>query len=79
MNISINLDRNFERQLNRLFEKYGEEFIKLNGLDEDRLSFTNFIDNFIDSDNVANASVDPNANVGHKDIVTLLNEMAKPH
>ena len=33
----------------------------------------------MDSDNVANASVDPNANVGHKDIVSLINEMSKPH
>lgn len=79
MEISIKLDRDFERCFNKLSEKYGEEFLKLNGLDESKLSFTNFIDNFIESDNVANASVDPNANVGHKDMVSLINEMAKPH
>lgn len=79
MKIDIRLDKNFTNQFYRLCQKYGEEFEKLNGLDESKLSFTDFIDNFIDSDNVANASVDPNANVGHKDIVSLLNEMAKPH
>lgn len=79
MNINIRLNKNFTTQFNKLCEKYGEDFEKLNGLDQSKLSFTDFIDNFIDSDNVANASVDPNANVGHKDIVSLLNEMAKPH
>ena len=60
-------------------ENYGEEFLKLQGLDEDKLSLTDFIDNFIDSDNVANASVDANANIAQKDIVTLMSEMSKPH
>ena len=60
-------------------EKYGEEFLKLQGLDDEKLSLTDFIDGFIDSDNVANASVDANANIGQKDIVTLLSEMSKPH
>ena len=79
MNVNIKLNKDFERQFNRLVEKYGEDFLKLQGLDEGKLSFTDFIDNFVDSDNVANASVDPNANVGHKDIVSLINEMSKPH
>lgn len=60
-------------------EKYGEEFLKLQGLDEEKLSLTDFIDGFIDADNVANASVDANANIAQKDIVTLLSEMSKPH
>ena len=60
-------------------EKYGEEFLKLQGLDDEKLSLTDFIDGFIDSDNVANASVDANANIAQKDIVTLLSEMSKPH
>lgn len=60
-------------------EKYGEDFIKLQGLNDEKLSFTDFIDAFVDSDNVANASIDGNSNVNQKDIVTLLSEMAKPH
>ena len=43
------------------------------------MNFTTFIDNFIDSNNVANASIDSNANVKSKDICSLENEMAKPH
>lgn len=79
MKINIKLDNDFATQLKKLKENYGEDFLKLNGLDDSKLSFTDFIDNFIDSDNVANASVDSNSNVNQKDIVTLLSEMAKPH
>ena len=50
-----------------------------NGLSDDQLSYTDFISNFVEAETVADASVDSNANVGHKDIVTLLNEMPKPH
>ena len=62
-----------------LKEKYGKKFTQLQGLDNSKLNFTSFIDNFIDSDNVANASVDSNSNIDQKDIVTLLSEMTKPH
>ena len=79
MNINIRTKKNFQTQFNRLSEKYGEEFLKLQGLDDETLSLTDFIDGFIDSDNVANASVDANANISQKDIVTLLSEMSKPH
>ena len=76
--ITIKLNKNFQTQFNKMVEKYGEEFLKLQGLDEDKLSFTDFVNRFIDSDNVANASVDSNANINQKDIVTMLSEMAKP-
>ena len=79
MNINIRLDKNFTTQFNKLQEKYGEEFARLNGLSDEQLSYTDFISNFVESETVADASVDSNANVGHKDIVTLLNEMPKPH
>lgn len=79
MNINIKTKKNFQTQFNKMSEKYGEEFLKLQGLDEDTLSLTDFIDGFIDSDNVANASVDANANIAQKDIVTLMSEMSKPH
>ena len=79
MNINIKLDNNFTTQFNKLQEKYGEEFARLNGLSDDQLSYTDFISNFVEAETVADASVDSNANVGHKDIVTLLNEMPKPH
>lgn len=79
MNINIRTKKNFQTQFNKMSELYGEEFLKLQGLDDETLSLTDFIDGFIDSDNVANASVDANANISQKDIVTLLSEMSKPH
>jgi len=79
VNINIKLDRNFQTQFNRLLGDYGTEIAKINGFGDQQLSYTDFIDNFIDSDTVADASVDGNSNVSHKDIVTLINEMPKPH
>lgn len=79
MNINIRLSKNFTTQLNRIVAEYGEEFSRLNGLADEQLSFTDFIDHFIDADTVADASVDGNANVCNKDMRTLMNEMPKPH
>ena len=77
--IIVRLNKNFTTQFNKLQEKYGEEFAKLNGLSDAQLSYTDFIDNFIDTETVADASIDGNANVGSKDMRTLMNEMPKPH
>ena len=79
MNINIKLSKNFTTQFNKMIETYGEEFARLNGFADEQLSFTDFIDNFIDADTVADASVDGNANVGNKDMRTLMNEMPKAH
>lgn len=79
MNINIRLDRNFTIQYNALQEKYGGTFAKLNGFANSQLSYTDFIDNFIDADAVADASVDGNSNVSNPDMRTLMNEMPKPH
>lgn len=79
MDIQIRLDRNFTTQFNRMLNDYGTEIAQINGFSDGQLSYTDFIDNFIDSDVVADSSIDGNSNVAHKDIVTLLNEMSKPH
>ena len=79
MNYNIKFDRNFTIQYNALTNDYGEEFSRLNGFSPSQLSFTDFIDNFIDSSTVADASVDGNSNVSNKDMRTLMNEMPKPH
>ena len=79
MEININLDNDFEKQIKKLKAKYGEEITKINGFSDDQLDYTSFIDNFVDSDNVANATIDPNANSGTKDVRGLLDEMNKPH
>ena len=78
MNINIRLSKNFTTQLNKLYEKYGEEFARLNGLSDDELSLTDFIDNFIDTETVADASIDSSSNVSTKYMNTLMNEMPKP-
>ena len=79
MDINVRLNKNFTTAFNKMKAKYGEEFERLNGFSDGQLSYTDFIDNFIDSETVADASVDGNANVGSKDIRTLMNEMPKPH
>lgn len=58
-------------------ERY--RYCKSNGFDDGQLSYTDFIDNFVDQKTVADASIDGNSNVSHKDIVTLEKEMPKPH
>ena len=68
MNINIRLSKNFTTQFNKMQGEYGEELSYLNGFGECQLSYTDFIKNFVDSDTVADASIDGNANVGQKDI-----------
>ena len=79
MKIDIKLNKNFASQYNKLQAEFGTEIARLNGFDDEQLSYTDFIDNFIDKDTVADSSIDGNSNVGHKDIVTLEREMPKPH
>lgn len=77
--IGISVDPDFKRTLDLLKEEYGEDFIKLNGISEDQLSFTDFIDNFVEKKTIADSSVDSSSNVHNKDIVSLRSEMCKPH
>lgn len=79
MNINIKLDHNFTVAFNRLNTEGGDQLSRLNGFSEAQLSYTDFIDNFIDKNTVADSSIDGNANVGTKDVCSLLSEMNKPH
>lgn len=79
MKINIVLNKNFVTQYNKLQAEYGTDIASLNGFGDEQLSYTDFITNFIDEDTIADASVDGNSNVSHKDIVTLEREMPKPH
>ena len=79
MYLNIKLDEDFTNLFNLLKLGFGEELAKLNGFSDEQLNYTDFIDNFVDKKVVADASIDGNANVGHKDIVSLENEMSKPH
>ena len=77
--IELKLDKDFIETLEYLKDKYGEKFEKLNGFHNSNLDFTDFIDNFIDTTTVADASIDPNSNSNTKDIRTLMSDMMKPH
>lgn len=79
MDIKIKLDVDFVSKFNELKKKYGKKLCELNGFSNDQLSYTDFIDNFVDNETVADASIDGNANAGAKDICSLESEMSKPH
>lgn len=79
MDIEIKLNRDFERQLNYLFDKYGEDFMYINGLHPTQLDYSTFLNKFIQSDNVADASVDPNANSNNKDLRCFISEKNKSY
>jgi hypothetical protein len=79
MQINIKLSKNFQTQFNKLANEFGTDLAVLNGFADEQLSYTDFIQNFIDEPTVADSSVDGNSNVRRKDIVTLLSEMPKPH
>ena len=79
MKIDIRLIKNFVSNYNKLQTEFGTDIASLNGFDDNQLSYTDFIDNFVDKEVVADSSIDGNSNVSHKDIVTLEREMPKPH
>ena len=77
MDIQLKLSKDFERFLEELKQKYGEDFEYINGLHPSQLDFSEFIDNFVDKDTLADASIDPNANANHKDIRSFMTEKGK--
>ena len=78
MNIPIKVNKDFEKSIISLTEKYGEDFEYLNGFHESQLNFSDFIDGFVDK-NVADVTIDANANASNKDIRSLLAEKGKSH
>ena len=70
------LDADFESCLKNLVSKYGEDFEILNGFHESQINDSDFIDGFIDK-NVADVTIDSNANASHKDVRSLLSEKGK--
>jgi ribonucleoside-triphosphate reductase len=79
MDIRMKLYQPFIAEINRLREKYGETFERMNGLHNSNLNFSEFIDNFIDSEKVSDTTIDANANSSAHDIRTLMSDMVKPH
>ena len=77
MEIQLKLSKDFERCLEELKKKYGEDFEFINGVHPSQLDFSEFIDNFVDKDTLADSSIDPNANANHKDIRSFMTEKGK--
>ena len=48
MEINIRLNKNFTTAFNKMLNEYGVEMAKLNGFSDEQLSYTDFIDNFVD-------------------------------
>ncbi len=76
MNVELKFNKDFERTLNSLKEKYGEDFEILNGIHDSQMNFSDFIDAFVDK-NVADVTIDANANASNKDIASFRNEKGK--
>ena len=77
MDITLKLTKDFERCLDDLKKKYGEEFEYINGIHPSQLDFSEFLDKFVDKDTMADATIDPNANARHKDIRSFMTEKGK--
>lgn len=78
MDISLKMDKDFETCFESIKRKYGEDFEYLNGFHDSQLNFSDFVNGFIDK-NVADVSIDSNANASNKDIRSLMSEKSKPH
>ena len=77
MEITLKLNKDFERCLEDLKKKYGEDFEYINGVHPSQLDFSEFIDNFVGKDTLADISVDPNANANNRDIRSFMTEKGK--
>lgn len=76
MNVELKFNKDFERTLNTLKDKYGEDFEILNGIHDTQMNFSDFIDAFVDR-NVADVTIDSNANASNKDIASFRSEKGK--
>lgn len=77
MQVSISLNKDFERTLEVLRNKYAEEFEYINGVHPSQLDYTEFLANFTKNDTLADTTIDPNANANHKDVRSFITEKGK--
>lgn len=70
------MNKDFLRSFKIVSDEYGEDFELLNGVHEFQLNFSDFIDAFVDK-NVADVTIDANANASNKDIRSLMSEKGK--
>jgi ribonucleoside-triphosphate reductase len=74
----ITLDEQFKTALEQNALKYGDKMMKVEGMSPSQLDVCEFFKKFMGEEVVANASIDDNANVTGRNIVTMLNESHKP-
>ena len=77
MDITLKLTKDFERCLEDLKKKYGEDFEYINGVHPSQLDFSEFLEKFVANDTMADTTIDPNANESHKDIRSFMTEKGK--
>jgi anaerobic ribonucleoside-triphosphate reductase len=70
------MNKDFQRAFKAISDEYGEDFELLNGFHESQLNFSEFVDAFVDK-NVADVTIDANANASNKDIRSLISEKGK--
>lgn len=78
MEITLQLNADFERTLQMLTDKYGTDFLYINGIHPSQLDYSTFLAKFVDNSTLADATIDPNANANHRDIRSFMIEKGKP-
>lgn len=76
MFIPLKVTKDFDKALTAISDKYGEDFEYINGFHETQLNFSDFVNGFVDK-NVADVTIDSNANASNKDIRSLMSEKGK--
>jgi len=77
MDIELKLNKDFERTLDNLRAKYGEDFEYINGVHPAQLDYAEFLEKFIANKTLADTTIDPNANANHKDLRSFVTEKGK--
>ena len=82
MTVEHSFDSDFTSLMNFLFEKYGDEIFKLEGIHPEQLDINAYTREFFRMDKegkgTSDVSIDGNANVAGKDTITYAYEQSKP-
>lgn len=74
---SQSYQKDFVNFMVNMLDKYGVEIFNLNGIGE-QLDMNKAIKKMVNSDNVANGTIDANANAGGTSAISIMHEIAKP-
>lgn len=77
MELTIKLNKDFERTLDALRIKWGEDFEYINGVHPSQIDNIEFLEKFKANKTLADTTIDPNANANHKDIRSYMMEKGK--